>query len=114
MSDKIQDNVCPLGVAVSVFAGRWKPEILWYLQENNLRFTDFLHELEGVSRKVLTQQLRELERDGIVERVEGRYQITELGKSLSPLFQALIQWRDTHAEPIEEAREAFDRDPRNY
>lgn len=90
---------CPTEAALAVIGGRWKVPILWHLRCGTLRFGELSRLLSGVTQKMLTQQLRELERDGIVHRrvfpeVPPRveYSLTELGSSLSPLLDALSTW----------------------
>ena len=59
---------CGLGQALSVIGGRWKSAILWELHERALRFGELRRRLPGISEKVLYEQLREMERDGVVRR----------------------------------------------
>jgi len=90
---------CPTEAALAVIGGRWKVPILWQLQMETRRFGELSRTLPGITQKMLTLQLRELERDGIVHRkvfaeVPPRveYSITELGRSLHPLMLELSQW----------------------
>jgi len=81
--------------------GKWKPTILYLLKRGPQRFNAFLSEMPGVSHKVLTQQLRALEHDGIVERVSGAkgvmtYRMTELGRTLRPALTELAAWGMKH------------------
>ena len=57
---------CPVEAAVDVFGGKWKALILWWLQQRTWRFAELRRQLPGITEKMLTQQLRELEEDGIV------------------------------------------------
>src|SRR5262249_62220943 len=59
---------CPVEAAIEVFGGKWKPLILWWLQQRTWRFAELRRQIPGITEKMLTQQLRELEADGIVER----------------------------------------------
>ncbi|MBX2861579.1 MAG: helix-turn-helix transcriptional regulator [Vampirovibrio sp.] len=106
---------CPIGETLDVFAGRWKPEILWQLQAGPMRFNQLLRAIGKVSQKMLTQQLRELQRDGLVTRAQYwettpkvEYMSTELAHSLEPIFSALVQWRDKHGEHVLQARHSYD------
>jgi len=90
---------CPTEAALAVIGGRWKVPILWHLRRGTLRFGELSRLLGAVTQKMLTQQLRELERDGIVHRrvfpeVPPRveYSLTDFGTSLSPLLDALSAW----------------------
>ena len=107
---------CPIGPAVEVLLSRWTTPILWTLHERGVqRFTDLQRLIGSITAKVLTQRLRQLERDGLVlrhyhpevpPRVE--YEITDLGRSLAPLFADLTAWGRDHLPAVERARDAFD------
>lgn len=94
----------PSGVkrAISVFEARWKLEILFQLFGGNVRrFSDFERAIPGVSQKMLAQQLRQLARDGMVERAvyaqtpaKVEYKLTPWGQSLCTVLDALLKWRD--------------------
>src|SRR5205814_7241699 len=86
--------------AISSFGGRWKLVILFHLFGGNvLRFSDLERAIPAVSQKMLTQQLRQLERDGIVLRTvypevppKVEYRLTDWGQSLCPALDALLKW----------------------
>ena len=108
---------CPIGGTLEVFAGRWKPEILWQLKNGPMRFNQLLREVGGVSQKMLAQQLRELQRDGLVIRKQYEeipasveYTATELAHSLEPIFQLLEEWSNENAASVYAAREEYERD----
>jgi DNA-binding HxlR family transcriptional regulator len=90
---------CPMQATANVIGGRWKTVILWYLTERTYRFAELLRTVQGISQKVLIQQLRELERDGIVGRKvypevppKVEYSLTALGESLRPVIVAMCKW----------------------
>ncbi|GAB6285593.1 MAG: helix-turn-helix domain-containing protein [Methanoregula sp.] len=90
---------CPVEAALDVIGGKWKPLILWALGDNVLRFNMLQKALPGVNAKMLTKQLRELEEDGVIRRkaypeVPPRveYTITDFGKTLLPIMEALCNW----------------------
>jgi DNA-binding HxlR family transcriptional regulator len=90
---------CPVEAALDVIGGKWKPLILWALGGNVMRFSELQKELPGVNTKMLTKQLRELEKDGVISRkvypeVPPRveYAITDFGKTLIPILNALCEW----------------------
>jgi DNA-binding HxlR family transcriptional regulator len=90
---------CPVEAALDVIGGKWKPLIIWHLGNDVLRFGELQKKLPGVNAKMLTKQLRELEEDGVVRRevypeVPPRvdYSITEFGKTLFPIMEALCEW----------------------
>ena len=102
-----------------VFGARWKPEILWHLRERPRRFNELRCLIASVSQKMLAQQLRELERDGIVTRtqyeeipVRVEYATTDLGRSLYPLFEEIYQWWTNHDASVEAARASSDQKTR--
>jgi DNA-binding HxlR family transcriptional regulator len=88
--------------AVGVLEGRWKMMILAHLfGEEVMRFSDLQRAIPGVSQKMLIQQLRALETDGIISRTvhpqvppKVEYRLTELGRGLGPVFLALLDWAE--------------------
>ncbi|MFI6641989.1 winged helix-turn-helix transcriptional regulator [Streptomyces sp. NPDC050504] len=98
---------CGLEAAVDVVGGKWKPMILWALHTRTHRFGELRRHVNGISEKVLIQQLRELEADGIVHREVYRevpprveYSLTELGQALNTALLPLGEWGDTHMERV--------------
>ncbi len=91
---------CAVDATMSVIEGKWKPTVLCkLLVKGDMRFSELLSEIPQVSPKVLTNQLRELERDGLITRtiyaeVPPRvvYSITDRGRSLGPVLKALADW----------------------
>ncbi len=91
---------CPLDAAMSVIEGRWKPVILCLLAINgSMRFNRLSDHIGCVSPGILTKQLRELEKDGIIVRrvyaeVPSRveYELTEMGWTMAPLMRAMSEW----------------------
>ncbi|WP_030793706.1 winged helix-turn-helix transcriptional regulator [Streptomyces sp. NRRL S-920] len=104
---------CGLDAAVDVVGGKWKPMILWALHAGRtLRFGELKRHIPGVSEKVLIQQLRELESDGIVHREVYRevppkveYSLTDLGQSLNAALRPLGSWGDQHMRQIVASKE---------
>jgi DNA-binding HxlR family transcriptional regulator len=100
---------CTVEAALDVIGGKWKPLILWHLGEEVMRFGELQKGLPGVNAKMLTKQLRELEEDGVIKRTvypevppRVEYTITDFGKTLIPLLQALCEW-GAHYLDIDEA-----------
>ncbi len=94
-----RDYQCTLELAFDLVGGKWKPRILWWLGQGTLRFGELERQLPDTSRKVLVQQLRQLESDGLVRRtvhaqVPPRvdYDLTALGRKLLPVLDALDAW----------------------
>ena len=96
---KAKDNKCPAEFTLAMIGGRWTIPIIFHLLGGRKRFTELAHGLNGVTQKMLTQQLREMERNGLVERKvfpqvppKVEYSLSELGMSLRPVVDAMCQW----------------------
>src|SRR5688572_20733588 len=90
---------CPAEATLAVISGTWKVPILFHLTKGTKRFSALRRDLAGISPKVLTQQLRELERDGVVSRKvypqvppKVEYSLTKLGRSLLPVVKVMCVW----------------------
>ncbi len=99
--------LCGLDAAVHVVGGKWKALILWALSVEPRRTGELRRELDGVSEKVLIQQLRELERDGLVDRTVHEqvppkvvYTLTPTGVALEVALQPLGEWGEEHRAAI--------------
>ncbi len=95
---------CGLGLALSVIGGRWKSAVLWELHARPLRFGELRRRLPGISEKVLSEQLREMERDGVVRReafdeavLRVEYSLTAAGSALNAAAHVLAEWGLDHA-----------------
>lgn len=93
----------PVQTTLDVIGGKWKPLILWTLREKTLRFSELNREIPGITQKMLTQQLRELEQDGLIIRKiypqippKVEYSITEYGESLYPVLKSMCDWGEAH------------------
>lgn len=94
---------CPVEVTLSLIDSKWKILILRELIYGTKRFNQLLKSINGISQKVLTQQLRSMERDGIITRkvypeVPPRveYTLTDLGFSLKPILDAMYEWGERY------------------
>ncbi len=90
---------CPITNAMSMVGGKWKPIIIFVLSTGKLRFGKIAFLIPIISRKVLTQQLRELESDGILTRTvysetppRVEYELTNMGRELLPVYNMLAEW----------------------
>jgi DNA-binding HxlR family transcriptional regulator len=102
---------CGLEAALDVIGGKWKPIVLWQLAPGARRFGELRRLVIGISEKMLIQQLREMERDGIVERRDFRevpprveYALTSFGVSLTAALRPLCEWGAEHMARIEETK----------
>jgi len=96
---------CPLTAALAAIGGKWKLIIVYFLAESPKHFAALRKAMPGISQKVLTQQLRELMSDGIVNRkAKGavpapvEYSLTEYGRSVLPLVEDVRVWGRAHLE----------------
>jgi DNA-binding HxlR family transcriptional regulator len=94
---------CPVQASINVMAGKWKVQILWHLSFAPRRFAEMKRKLPKISEKVLAQQLRQLETDGVVHRsiiatVPPRvtYSLNAEGEKLVPLMEKLCDWGSAH------------------
>ena len=106
---------CPVEATIDVIGGKWKPLILWWLQERTHRFAELRRRMPGITERMLTLQLRELEADGIVDRrvyptVPPRveYSLTAYGHSLRAALEAICDWGRAHMERIGAAEASRD------
>ncbi len=103
---KVTDNKCPAEFTLAMIGGRWKIPIIFHLLSGRKRFTELARALNGVTQKMLTQQLREMERNGLVERKvfaqvppKVEYSLLELGMSLRPVVDAMCRWGERNGAP---------------
>jgi DNA-binding HxlR family transcriptional regulator len=114
--DSCTDNSCEIRDTFLIIGGKWKSMILYSLvSEGMVRFNQLKRAVSGISQKMLTQQLRELERDGLIRRrvfpenpPHVEYSMTELGLSLGPIYQAVHQWERENQAAIFKSRIAYD------
>jgi DNA-binding HxlR family transcriptional regulator len=94
---------CPVQATINVISGKWKVQILWRLSFGPMRFAQIRKKLETISEKVLTDQLRQLEGDGLVQRhtsgsipPEVTYSLNGEGEKLVPMMESLCEWGCKH------------------
>ncbi len=102
---------CPIMTTIAMISDKWKVVILCKLRGGTMRFNELMRALKGVSQRVLTQQLRELEYDGLITRTiyaevppRVEYSLSELGHSLVPVLDQLEVWARSHCDQILECR----------
>lgn len=100
MAGSIPRMNCAIDATMSVIEGRWKTVILCKLCNNGpMRFNRLMKEIEGISPRILTKQLKEMESDGVILRtsfpevpIRVEYSLTEKGLSLAPILKAMAEW----------------------
>lgn len=100
---------CPLAAAFRAVGGKWKLTILYWLAHGELHFAGLQRRVAPISSKVLAEQLRELERDGIVTRTATGavpapviYQLSAYGRTLLPIIESLRRWGEGHLQRVSE------------
>ena len=100
----MEEYYCPVKLTADIIGGKWKPLILFYLEGGTRRFGELRKMIPGMTKKMLTQHLRELERDGIVHREvyavvppKVEYSLTRHGESLKPILKLMSAWGTRHS-----------------
>lgn len=90
---------CAMDVTMHFIGGKWKTVVLWYLRNNTLRFGELKKLIPDITEKMLSLQLKALEADGLVKRevypevpLRVEYSLTDFGKSLVPVLDAIAKW----------------------
>ena len=90
---------CPVVYCMNIIGGKWKPSIIHMIRTDRNRYSILLKNITEISKQTLTNQLRELESDGIIERIifpeippRVEYNITDYGKSLLPIIDSMYKW----------------------
>src|SRR3954471_19883959 len=106
---------CPTRQLVDTLGDKWVTLVLCALAEGPQRYTELARRIAGVSQKMLTQTLRTLERDGLLDRavtpsvpVRVDYALTPLGASLMPVVRQIKAWAETNMDAVLQARAAYD------
>ncbi|MBN9655427.1 helix-turn-helix transcriptional regulator [Halobacillus sp. GSS1] len=96
---------CAINLVIDLIGGKWKVLILWHLNEGDKRFNELTRTIPEITKKMLTQQLRELEGHGLVKRTVFEevpakvvYSTTDYGRNLQPVLYGMCQWGDDYAE----------------
>lgn len=99
------ENACPLQICTSFLNGKWKILIIHRLLCGNKRYNSLLREIDGISSKVLTEQLNSLMADNMVRKeiftqvpVKCEYSLTEFGKTLAPVVKSMYDWGTDYLE----------------
>ncbi len=96
---------CPLTAALEIIGGKWHLIVLYALAQQPRRFNELQRLAPGVSHKVLTDSVRHLEAEGLVDREVGRgpvpcvrYSLSELGETVRPILAAMVEWGNARLE----------------
>lgn len=94
---------CPVAFCMNIIGGKWKPSIIHMIRTDRNRYSVLLKNIKEISKQTLTNQLRELEHDGIIDRVifpeippRVEYSITDYGKTLLPIIDSMYTWGKQH------------------
>jgi DNA-binding HxlR family transcriptional regulator len=109
-SNRGRNYYCSMELALQVIGGKWKPLILYHLSRNGTkRFGELRKMMPNITQKMLTQQLRELEHDGLIHRVvyaqvppKVEYSLSQFGTSILPVLERLSQWGQDYEEKFQD------------
>ncbi|AKO92162.1 winged helix-turn-helix transcriptional regulator [Priestia filamentosa] len=96
-------HACPIELTMHIIGGKWKGIILSLLSQSPMYYNEMRREIPGITQRILTLQLRDLEKDGIVEREETNdnpkkvlYYLTALGEELVPILKSIEKWGNAY------------------
>ncbi len=105
-----KEYACSFAFALDMVSGKWKALILWHLRDETLRYGEIRKKIDGITQKMLTQTLRDLEKYQLITRKvypvvppKVEYTITKHGKGLIPIFEQMLAWGDEVGMQIGEA-----------
>jgi DNA-binding HxlR family transcriptional regulator len=111
LTPNVFDSNCGSRRVLALIADKWTAIVVYALARGTMRFSELYREVEGISQKMLTQTLRSLESDGLVERrvyatvpPKVEYSLTPLGKTLSEPLGAICKWAEEHLPEVEQNR----------
>ena len=106
-------NFCPVNTTLDIIGGKWKALIIYHLINGTQRFNSLQRSLAGITQRMLTLQLRELEADGLIHREvypvvppKVEYSLTEFGRTLLPVINAMHTWGVAYREECEHIQNA--------
>ena len=115
VTEALRDEACPVNEVLDRVAGKWSIGILIAAAHGPVRFTELERSLNGISRRMLTLNLRRLERDGLLVRTvpptvppKFEYSLTPMARELHASLTCLVDWAERHRAAIAEARAAYD------
>lgn len=100
---------CPVGFCMNIIGGKWKPSVIHMIRTDRNRYSLLLKNIPEISKQTLTNQLRELETDGVIERIiypeippRVEYNITPYGSTLLPIIDSMYHWAKKHMPNLPE------------
>ncbi|MFI7413961.1 winged helix-turn-helix transcriptional regulator [Streptomyces sp. NPDC049627] len=115
VTEALRDEACPVTEVLDRVAGKWSIGILIAAAHGPVRFTELERAIKGISRRMLTLNLRRLERDGLLVRTvhptvppKVEYSVTPMARELHASLIGLVDWAERHRSAIAEARAAYD------
>lgn len=107
MTKKCAGFTCPVEATIQLIGGKYKAVILWHLMNQTLRYSELHRLMPRATDKMLTQQLRELEGDGLIDRKvypvvppKTEYSLTAFGESLAPILDEMCNWGEAYLEML--------------
>lgn len=108
-------KVCSYSHVLEIISDKWTALVIYSLENGTIRYGEIKRRIEGISQKMLTQTLKQLERDGLVSRKVTpsvppivEYTLTPLGETLIPYMKMLKEWASEHYSAVRKAREEYD------
>jgi DNA-binding HxlR family transcriptional regulator len=112
---EVYNGDCPSRQILDRIGDKWTALIIGLLDERKMRFSELQHSIGGISQKMLTQTLRNLERDGLVTRMiyaevppRVEYSLTEMGKTLAQPLAVIRQWAESNIRAVSAAQSQYD------
>ena len=112
-NEKMILDSCGMAFSLRIIGGRWKPAILCNLAHGTMRYSELKKSIEGISERMLVAQLREMEKDQIIERIvypevppRVEYRLTDLGKTMKPMLNAMSEWGNMYKIQIADLESA--------
>lgn len=107
MTKKCAGFTCPVEATIQLIGGKYKAVILWHLMNQTLRYSELHRLMPRATDKMLAQQLRELEGDGLIDRKvypvvppKTEYSLTAFGESLAPILDEMCNWGEAYLEKL--------------
>lgn len=115
MKPDISLEACAYSHVLEIISNKWTALAIYAMEDGEIRYGDMMRRIEGISQKMLTQTLKQLERDGIVKRKLTpsvppitEYSLTPLGETILPVMTALKVWANEHLNSVKQARASYD------